>query len=451
MNPERVKTLKSKLRKAYNELITAASFPAVLRVQVDTAQDYDPLSWLASQKEFPKFFWRSDDGGRVLAYTGTSCIHTSSDCKTADEHWASINQYLQSVPGLKCWFARSFHSRIKGQEWADFDAWSLCIPKFGLEREPVTAKWMLVCQLLVQGPDDPAVTSCLKALDEVYFYENLSVQTPDVLDRRDTPSYQQWESLVSEALREIKDGVLSKVVLARSVVLHFQDLLQPEQILQRLLTQRGSAFFLAGTPSSAFLGVSPELLFKRVRDRLDTFAIAGTRKRGAHTVEDQYLMEGLLSSAKDDREHKQVVETISGKLQTLCALARPTGKTEVLTLNNQIHLFQRFRGRILAGVTDEVVINTLHPTPAVGGVPSEFALRFLSDNDSFDRGLYSGNIGWLSRQETEIAVAIRSCLIKDDRCYIYGGAGILTGSDPLGEWEEIDLKMKNIFDVISSG
>ena len=202
-------------------------------------------------------------------------------------------------------------------------------------------------------------------------------------------------------------------------------------------------------PMTAFLGVSPELLYHRRRDRLDTFAVAGTRPRGKDELDDKRLKAELAASGKDKLEHKQVVDMLAGRLKQLCVPAKFDGKGTMIELANQRHFFQRLRGRLLDGVNDEAIISALHPTPAVGGVPTDKAVGLLGSIEPFDRGWFAGTIGWFGLDEAQMAVGIRSCLIRQARWHIYGGAGVVKGSNALAEWEEIGLKMKNVLDVLN--
>ena len=94
------------------------------------------------------------------------------------------------------------------------------------------------------------------------------------------------------------------------------------------------------------------------------------------------------------------------------------------------------------------VIDALHPTPAVCGVPCEVALKYIDQYEKHDRGLYSGVIGWFNfNNEAELAVGIRSALIKDNKLYAYSGCGIVNGSNPESEFEESELKLKPILNL----
>jgi menaquinone-specific isochorismate synthase len=101
----------------------------------------------------------------------------------------------------------------------------------------------------------------------------------------------------------------------------------------------------------------------------------------------------------------------------------------------------RVQGDLRVGVSDRDLVNALHPTPAVAGAPVAEAIVALRDFEPFDRGLYAGPIGVVSRDGAEIAVAIRSARIEGNALTAFAGAGIVEGSDPAEEWRETGHKL----------
>src|SRR5690606_30300440 len=93
------------------------------------------------------------------------------------------------------------------------------------------------------------------------------------------------------------------------------------------------------------------------------------------------------------------------------------------------------------GVDDRMLLNALHPTPALGGWPKEKASAWQRENEPFVRGLYGAPIGVLSEERAEFAVAIRSALVIDSLARLYACTGIVAGSDPALEWDESEQKL----------
>jgi menaquinone-specific isochorismate synthase len=85
----------------------------------------------------------------------------------------------------------------------------------------------------------------------------------------------------------------------------------------------------------------------------------------------------------------------------------------------------------------------------VAGLPRESALKQIESLEKFDRGWYAGPIGWLSKDGAEFAVALRSALLHDKEALVYAGAGIVKGSEPLKEWQEIENKLMNFTNLFN--
>jgi menaquinone-specific isochorismate synthase len=88
-------------------------------------------------------------------------------------------------------------------------------------------------------------------------------------------------------------------------------------------------------------------------------------------------------------------------------------------------------------------LEKLHPTPAVGGFPTDRALRDIARLEPFDRGWYAGPLGWIAKDASQFVVGIRSGLTEGKRLHLFSGAGIVEGSVPEKEWEEIENKISD--------
>ena len=170
-------------------------------------------------------------------------------------------------------------------------------------------------------------------------------------------------------------------------------------------------------------------------------ALAGTRHRDRDEATDEQLGRELLTSEKDRREHQHVVDGVSNQLGPLCKKLTGGDDVTLVKLARVQHLRASFEGHLKPSVTDFELITALHPTPAVGGVPSDEAVARIAAIEPFDRGLYAGPVGYFGKDETEFAVGIRSMLIAGDLIRMYSGAGIVAGSNPEEEWQELDNKI----------
>ena len=121
----------------------------------------------------------------------------------------------------------------------------------------------------------------------------------------------------------------------------------------------------------------------------------------------------------------------------------------MLKLARVQHILKRFRFSLKKSVSDFELINALHPTAAVGGYPKENIKNEIHALEQFDRGWYAAPVGWIGKDASEFAVAIRSGLIDKDTLYLYSGAGIIDGSVSESEWDEIENKISNFLKALS--
>jgi menaquinone-specific isochorismate synthase len=124
------------------------------------------------------------------------------------------------------------------------------------------------------------------------------------------------------------------------------------------------------------------------------------------------------------------------------------GNASELRLARGRHLRSQFEGHLRDDVSTLDVLRTLHPTPAIGGVPTEAAVQAIRTQEPFARGWYAGPVGWIGPDAAEFAVAIRSGLVRDSSLALYSGAGIVDGSVPEAEWDEIEQKISDFAAVL---
>lgn len=256
-----------------------------------------------------------------------------------------------------------------------------------------------------------------------------------------TMGHTAWMEAVAATVETIDRGRLEKVVLARRIDIAANESFVIPDVLERLvaLFPACMVYLVEG-----FLGASPELLVRRTGSIVQSQPLAGTVARSGDAHGDELLVAALMGTAKLRHEHRVVVDMIAGMLGPICEeLSVPTTPS-VLGLRNVSHLATHIEGRLTAdGPSALRLAALLHPTPAVGGIPSEGALRYLQKVEGFDRGRYGGPVGWMdSRGDGCFAVGIRCAEVRGDRAAIYAGNGIVAGSDPSDELAETQLKLQ---------
>ncbi|PSN19947.1 isochorismate synthase [filamentous cyanobacterium CCP5] len=253
-----------------------------------------------------------------------------------------------------------------------------------------------------------------------------------------------FQQAVERAIERIRQRQLRKIVLA-----HAADVLAPRPYsvfnTLRTLRQRYPDCHIFAIPAGqgTFLGASPERLLSLRHRRLVTDALAGSAPRGNTLAADSALADTLLHSPKERNEHQFVVDFLLKKLtgMDLKPSYRPT--PSLLQLSNIQHLHTPIRTLVPAQIHPLQLVEALHPTPAVAGVPTAAACQQIRAHESFDRGLYAAPFGWIDAQgNSEFIVGIRSALVQGDRARLYGGAGIVAGSDAAQELAEVQLKLR---------
>ncbi|TAE32466.1 MAG: isochorismate synthase [Candidatus Kapaibacterium sp.] len=263
-----------------------------------------------------------------------------------------------------------------------------------------------------------------------------------VQQRSNTPPFDAWKGSVDAALSAFAEEDLEKVVLARRVSLQCAETPDAFSLLQERMrhAEHTTAFLFQEHSTTAFFGVTPELLYARTGRSITTEAVAGTRKRGATSQEDNDIANELLHSDKDRREHASVQRFIASALDELTETFT-IGTVDVLQLHHLQHLYASFHGHLRATIDDAAILEQLHPTPAVGGTPRREALDFLCLWEDFDRGWYAAPVGWVNAHAAEFVVAIRSALITERSIHLFSGAGVVAGSEAEKEWQEIEMKI----------
>lgn len=260
-----------------------------------------------------------------------------------------------------------------------------------------------------------------------------------------------WEETVRSALTEIDEGRLEKVVLARRIAVPLPTGLRAVDILEGLRSE-GSGRFLFGLRNRrrAFVGASPERLFRKRGSSVSVEALAGTYDLEANPGADLVqAAEHLFASGKDLAEHALVVRGVVEALEPLAQSVVPDDWPQVREARRLAHLSTTVRAHLRGGVTAFDLVGALHPTPAVGGLPVEAAVRFIRRNEPAPRGLFSAPIGWMDAEgDACLAVGIRSALLLDSHAWVYAGAGIVASSDPAAEWDETTAKLRWLRELI---
>ncbi len=408
----------------------------------------DIVGWIKRQSIQPSFYWSDRQGQMECGAVGVAHFFRGSPQEPQFDFIAELKRILSAQPLSRYYGGFCFDPKQMGEQWQEFAASWFILPRFELRRQG--DQTILLCHHL-QKPDslekpeslfqdiDGLVMNADPACDEI----------PLPFSRKDVPEKSLWDQAVEEQLQKIQQKRLEKIVLARKSTFQLPSSINPFALVQkmRLLHPGCYHFCFSPNPGIAFFGASPERLFYRRNNHVETEALAGTRPRGQDSNQDRLFKEDLLSSSKDLFEQQIVTRYILEVLTPVCSILEIKKDAALLQLTDGQHLLSTFEGILHPGIDEDRLLSLLHPTPAVAGFPKKAALESIEQTEPFDRGWYAGPIGWIGNEESEFAVGIRSGLIKNKNLSLFSGAGIVEGSQPDAEWNEIENKMSSLLKV----
>jgi len=422
----------------------------IVRTELELKTEVSPLDWLAGQDSKSKIYWQGRDGIFEVAGVGETDLVQGKEIDfnrffTLFHPDTSNKSHLKYYGGLRFNPAHS-----AGTEWDIFGTFRFVLPKYELYRNG--ERHFFACNLQIKRNSSWEDTrnelrECLERVKFTHIPPNWPLLQP--LERKDLPQYSQWQKNIEKVLNHLNVSAMEKVVLARRTSFIFSEPPDPLSLMAFLRDRSQKTFNFCFQPenSNAFVGVSPELLYRRKGSLLQSEAVAGTRTRGKFFKEDLKNEKELLNSDKDLWEHQLVCNHVRGTMDVLCDSVKEDRGTRILKLEHVQHLYTRYYGKLNSGVFDKDILNSLHPTPAVGGHPCRSSLPIISELEHFDRGWYGGPVGWIAGDSAEFAVAIRSGLISGNTIDLYSGAGIVKGSVANAEWKELEAKIKKYLKI----
>ena len=251
--------------------------------------------------------------------------------------------------------------------------------------------------------------------------------------------------LVEHGIKAIEDGILEKVVPARTKFIHLSEDFDLGKTFSNLLKSYPNSFinFFHIPQVGTWIGASPEVLIETKGDHFHTMALAGTQPA---------IGENPLKSAgwtqKEIEEQALVCRYIVDCFKKIRLREYEEHGPKTIMAGNLLHLRTDFRVNMKATGFPQlgsVMLELLHPTSAVCGMPRKEAHDFLQENEGFDRSFYAGFLGPVNIQdETSIYVNLRTASIRGNKAILYAGAGVTEESDPEKEWEETELKCQII-------
>ena len=406
-----------------------------------------------------RFLWRDPDGVTLAGFgTATNLIaygveRVSQIQAQAQQLFASA-RLLADTPALAA--PRLFGGFAFRPEFVPDNIWSAFGPAhFVLPHyqylEQGTARWLTI-NAFIAPDDDPAealpqlqaaLTTRIGLLAET---AAAVAQVPAAVAEVNYPlTMATWEEIITTVTNQMRTTELEKVVLSRVCELRFHDDIPIPAVLAHLDARYPDCyrFLFEPRPFHAFLGATPELLVKVDGAALRTMGLAGSIGRGADEATDAALGQALQDSAKDRFEHDVVVQMLRQRLKPVTTDLSVPETPILLKLGNIQHLYTPVSGQLKEPDGVLPLVDLLHPTPALGGVPRQLAMELIAVMEPVPRGWYAAPIGWLDyRGDGQFGVAIRSAVCQRRRAWLYAGGGIVAQSEADKEWDEAALKFQ---------
>ncbi len=294
-----------------------------------------------------------------------------------------------------------------------------------------------------------------QGIDRLDIYERLTndrkmLPTAKVMEITEFTSEHHWSEMIASALQEFEAGFASKIVLSRMSIAEFETSVSIYDILELLRANSTNSYlaFAELPDGDYFISASPETLFRREGKNIFIDALAGTCPVYGNDDLDDKMTRKLKNDPKELQEHSIVKEYIIEILNTFAISINSPFEPAVKRYATLQHLHTPIEAE-LTEIKDHELLEMIHPTPAVGGMPKDKALTFIKEYEDYHRGLYAAPFGFVSKDYTEFAVAIRSALIRNNKAYIFAGAGIVPDSNAVNEWLETNNKLDNFIAAMS--
>lgn len=383
--------------------------------------------------------------GDQLVGLGTAWRASSSGPGRFNE----IQEALVSTgkPELKAFVGFSFLSDGATSDiWDGYDPAEVFLPRITIEQFGGNSRLTVIIPATDSTDPTMALLGSLK-----------HPEWPSVVDLGDHsieshPSVTEWADSVAEAVGAIGRGDFEKVVLSRSVVVRSSEPVAILRVFRALATTYPQCYSFAWKSGDAvFMGASPELLADVKGHKLHSNPLAGSAPRGEGEDEDRLIGQQLMDSSKDRGEHALVVDDLVQRLSPITVSIDVPHTPSLKKMATVQHLSTEIEGELVSGIGVLDVIEASHPTPAVGGVERDTAVRYIKDHEVIDRGWYTGGVGWINGAgDGAICIGLRCGLIRGDATRVFAGAGIVADSEPNAELVETRLKLRPLMDLLTA-
>ena len=267
---------------------------------------------------------------------------------------------------------------------------------------------------------------------------------------------ENFKVAVKKAQQYILEGDIMQVVLSQRMS---QDFAAPPLSLYRALRSLNPSpyMFYYDMGDHHVVGASPEILVRLENGTVTSRPIAGTRPRGKTREQDLALADELLADPKERAEHVQLMDLgrndVGRVAQT--GTVKVTDNMMIERYSHVMHIVSNVEGKLKPNMDAIDVLKATFPAGTVSGAPKVRAMEIIDELEPTKRGIYAGAVGYLGfNGDMDVAIAIRTGVIKNNKLYVQAGAGIVADSVPQSEWEETQNKAKAVIraaEMVQSG
>ncbi|MCW8933020.1 MAG: isochorismate synthase [Gammaproteobacteria bacterium] len=280
---------------------------------------------------------------------------------------------------------------------------------------------------------------------------------------------QIWHSLTEKAIKKIQSGQFDKLVTSRQHSLQTQAPISIEHLVENLGKHYPCCTILSYSASEdqTIVAASPERLITLQHPDIQSDALGGTifrSKQHKNSSADTPIPLPFFLKQKNNqtnaesseskkllKEHHYISQAIYQSLDPLCHTLKMPVSPYLMKLQNLYHLETPIQGKLMNHYDLFDTLEALHPTPAIAGLPSQEARKWLLENEDYQRGWYTGAFGWVDGNKNgDLSVMLRCALISSNcqQLDLFAGAGLVDESCPEAEWLETELKMQTIAEML---
>ncbi|MGM0522868.1 MAG: anthranilate synthase component I [Bacillota bacterium] len=308
----------------------------------------------------------------------------------------------------------------------------------------------LIAVDLTEDRDEALLVEALDQLEtEIRQAHDVKKEPELQITFKPTLAKQAFMDKVTQAKQHIIDGDIFQIVLSQRLVAEYSD--DPFELYRKLRISNPSPYmYYIQFGPYVVLGTSPESLIQVRGSEVVTNPIAGTRKRGVTKAQDDALARELLADEKERAEHKMLVDLSRndlGRIAKVHSITLPKFMT-IERYEHVMHIVSEVRATLDGSMDSLDCLTATLPAGTVSGAPKIKAMQLINQFETKKRGVYSGACGYINMNgDLDLALSIRTMVVKDNHAYVQAGAGIVYDSDPLSEYEETLNKAKSLVEV----